>query len=72
MRKYKDHAVGMIREYHGKGIFVGFLEQVFSRDVPAWAPPGSMWEDTPQDNLGQFRELAFHVDGKDQMISPNF
>jgi hypothetical protein len=72
MRKYKDVMVGIIREYHAKGVAVGFLEQSLSQRVPVWAIPGSAWEDNPQYELGQFRELAFHVDAKDQMISPDF
>lgn len=72
MRKYKDRAVGIISEYRAKGVPVGFLEQSFSQRVPVWAIPGSVWEDNPQNELVQFRELAFHVDAKDQMISPNF
>jgi hypothetical protein len=72
MRKYKDRAVGIISEYRAKGVSVGFLGQSFSQRVPVWAIPGSMWEDNPQNELVQFRELAFHVDGKDELISPNF
>lgn len=72
MRKYKDRAVGIINEYRAKGVQVGFLEQSFGRGVPAWVQPGSLWEETPQNELGQFKELAFHVTAKDQMISPNF
>lgn len=72
MRKYKDRMVGIIREYAGKNVPTGFLEQSFSRGVPVWAPPGTVWEDTPQNELGQFKELAFHVTAKDQLIPPNF
>jgi hypothetical protein len=72
MRKYKDRAVGIISEYRAKGVPVGFLEQSFSQRVPLWAIPGSIWEDNPQNELVQFRELAFHVDAKEQLISPNF
>jgi hypothetical protein len=72
MRTYKDRAVGIISEYRAKGVPVGFLEQSFGQHVPVWVLPGSVWEETPQNELGQFRELAFHVDAKDQLISPNF
>lgn len=72
MRKYKDRLVGLVSEYRAKGVPVGFLEQSFSQHVPVWGIPGSMWEDNPQNDLKQFRELAYHVDAKDQMISPNF
>jgi hypothetical protein len=72
LRKYKDRAVGIIREYREKGVTVGFLEQSFGTRVPIWAMPGAAWEESPQNELAQFRELAFHVDAKDQLISPDF
>lgn len=68
-RRYKDQAVGIIREYNDKGVNVGYLEHAFTQQVPVWAMPGSGWENSPQDNLGQFKELAFHVTAKDQLIS---
>jgi hypothetical protein len=72
MRRYKDLMVGIVKEYAAKGVSTGFLEQSFTQRVPVWGIPGSVWEDSPQNELGQFKELAFHVNAKDQMISPNF
>lgn len=72
MHKYKDRMVNIIREYHVRSVPVGFLEQSFSQQVPIWVQPGSVWEDNPQNALGQFKELAFHVDARDQMIPPSF
>jgi hypothetical protein len=72
MRRYKDRMVGIVSEYRAKGVPISFLEQSLSQRVPLWAQPGSAWEENPQYELGQFRELAYHVDAKDQMISPNF
>jgi hypothetical protein len=72
MRRYKDAAVGIIKEYEARGVPVGYLEKVFSQQVPVWAPPGSVWEDNPQNNLWQFRELAFHVTADNQRIDPTF
>lgn len=67
-RLYRDRFVGIIREYHAKGVPVGWLENSVAGGSIGWIPPGSSWEDSPQDNLGQFRNLAYRVDGQDNLI----
>jgi hypothetical protein len=69
MRHFKDRMVGIIREYQLKGVPVRYLENDFSRTqlLPYIAAVGSVGEGA--DDLSQFRELAFHVDARDNLIT---
>ncbi len=72
-RDYKDRIVGIIRQYKLKGIPTGFLEPAAENHqfgASAFSVSGS-----PvcfQDEVCQFRELAYHIDARDQMIGPDF
>ena len=70
-RLYRDRFVGIIREYHTKGVPVGWMENAAAQGNLAWMPPGSPWEGTPQDDVTQFRNLAYRVDGHDNLIALN-
>ncbi len=67
-RLYRDRFVGIISEYHAKGVPVGWLENTAANGTLAWVPNGSSWEGTPQDDLTQFRNFAYRVDGHDNLI----
>src|SRR5260370_21695528 len=74
-RKYKDRIIGTIREYKTKGIPTGYLEAAAENHVFAASPfsqTGFLVPTCSQDELCQFRELAYHVDAKDQMIGTDF
>lgn len=66
---FKDAMVGIIREYEAKGVRTGFLESSLSQRPPYLCPPPSACENTPTDELYQFRELAYHVDGQGHLIT---
>jgi hypothetical protein len=72
-RECKDRVLGIIREYKVKGVPTGFLEagaenHSFGASLfPSIGSPVCF-----QDELCQFRELAYHVDARHQMIGPDF
>ena len=68
MKLYKDRMVGIVREYHAKGVPTGYLESSAAQRPPNWAMPGSGWEGSPQDEIWQLRDLAYHVDAKGNAI----
>ena len=61
--------IGIVREYNAKGIRTGFLENSLSQRPPMVVLPGSVFEASPNDELFQFRELAYHVDANDNLIT---
>jgi len=64
--KYKDRVLGVIREYQGKGVSTGWLERAAENHMFGASPFNA-----PvcfQDELCQFRELAFHVDAQDHRV----
>lgn len=70
---YKDRVIGIIREYKTKGVPTGYLEQA-AENHSFGASPFSV-SGTPicsTDEICLLRELAYHVDERDQMIGPNF
>lgn len=72
-RTYKDHIVGIIRQYKDKGVPTGWLEQAAENHPFGSSPFNQLGSPVCfQDELCQFRELAYHVDAHDQRIDPNF
>lgn len=69
MRHFKDRMVGIIREFDAKGVRTGYLGNSLAQRPPTVAQPGSMWELSQGDDLSQFRNLAYHVDAKDNLIT---
>ena len=70
---FRDRLLGIVREYKGKGIASGYLEQGFeqsNRMVGADAFGGSDLEDCFRfmSDICSLRELAYHVDDNDQPI----
>jgi hypothetical protein len=68
MRRYQDRMIGIVREYNAKGVRTRYLENDFKQRVPGAAFIGSDWENSPSDELSQFRDLAYHVDASDNAI----
>jgi hypothetical protein len=72
---YKETILGIIREYKTKGVPTGRLEQS-AENHPFGGAAFSMANGASpicfQDELCQFRELAFHVDARDQKLGPIF
>jgi len=66
---FRDRMVGIVREYNARGVRTGFLENDFTQRVPVIAFPGSPWEGTQIDELGQFRDLAYRVDARGNLIT---
>jgi hypothetical protein len=60
--------IGIVREYNAKGVRTRYLENDFKQRVPGAAFIGSDWENSPMDELSQFRDLAYHVDASDNAI----
>jgi hypothetical protein len=72
-REYKERLLGIVREYKGKGVATGYLEAAAENHTfgaSAFSMIGSPV--CSQDEICQFRELAFHVDAQDQLITTNF
>lgn len=65
---YKDRTVGIIKEYQAKGVKTAYLESAASQRPLAPAMAGSVVEGTCMDELYQFRELAYHVDGEGNLV----
>jgi hypothetical protein len=68
-KHFRDRMIGIIKEYQPKGVHTHYLENSFRQFIPGLAPPGSAWEDSPMDELGQFRDLSYRVDGRDHLIT---
>ena len=74
---FRERILGLVRQYRSKGLDIGFLEQAAEQPQRLF---GSYFAGGPELNtcwqysseLCQLRELAFHVDAKDEMtiISP--
>jgi hypothetical protein len=74
---FNERVLGIVREYKNKGVPIGFLEneaQQQDRQIGAFPFGGFSLDncDRYANDLCQLRELAFHVDTRDQMIGPNF
>jgi hypothetical protein len=67
--RYRDRLVGIVKEYEAKGVRVHWLANDFQQRPPAIAFLGSGMEGSPMDELYQFRELAYHVDAQDHLIT---
>jgi len=65
---YRDRMIGTIKEYDAKGVKTGYLESGARQRPPIFVMPGSVAEGTYMDDLYQFRELAYHVDGQGNLI----
>jgi hypothetical protein len=70
---FRDRLLGIIREYRGKGIPTGYMEQAFeqpNRFVGSAAFGGPALEDCLRfmNDLCLVRELAYHVDASDKPI----
>jgi hypothetical protein len=66
--RYKDRMIGIIKEHDAKGVRTGYLESSANQRPPVIMMPGSVGEGTYMDDLYQFRELAYHVDGAGNLI----
>lgn len=66
---FKEAMVGIVREYAAKGVRTGYMESTFSQRPPYVCPPPSACENTPTDELYQFRELTYHVDAQGHLIT---
>jgi len=69
IKKYKDRAVGIIKEYETKGIPTGYMEINFVRNPPQIPIEGTVvTPGSPYDELGEFRSLGYRVDANDVVI----
>jgi hypothetical protein len=64
---FKDRFVGIVKEYNAKGVRTGYLEYDFAQRVPYIPAHGSVTDGT--DDLSMLRDLAYHVDGRDHLIT---
>jgi hypothetical protein len=68
-KHFRDQIVGIIREYNAKGVKTAWLENTATQGNLSIAQEGSPWEGSRQDDLSQFRDLAYHVDARDRLIT---
>lgn len=66
---YRDLMVGIVKEYESKGVNTGWLESTLRQRPPYFPTDGSAAAGTAYDELYQFRELAYHVDADDDLIT---
>src|SRR5258708_6802174 len=74
---FSERVLRVVREYKNKGVPIGLLEieaEQQNRQIGAFPFGGFSLDncDRYANDLCQLREMAFHVDARDQMISPNF
>lgn len=67
--KYMDRITGIVREYNGKGIHTGWLENQAKNWFP-YPVVGSIGENTCSDLVWELKELYYHIDGYDVPIHP--
>jgi hypothetical protein len=67
--RYRDRLVGIVKEYEAKGVPANWLANDFQQRPPAIAFFGSGYEGSPMDELYQFKQLAYHVDAYDHLIT---
>jgi hypothetical protein len=67
--RYRDRLVGIVKEYEAKGVPAYWLANDFQQRPPAIAFFGSGYEGSPMDELYQFKQLAYHVDAHDHLIT---
>lgn len=68
MRQYSDQLVGIIKEYEAKGVPTMWLENAAKQRVLYTGNFQGPWMPNPNDELYQFRSLAYRVDGRDNRI----
>jgi hypothetical protein len=69
LKHFRDQMVGIIREYNAKGVKTAWLESTATQGVLTIAPEGSPWEGSRQDDVSEFRDLGYHVDAGDKLIT---
>ncbi len=67
--RYRNRLVGIVKEFEAKGVPVHWLANDFQQRPPSIAFFGSEMAGSPMDELYQFRELAYHVDARDHLIT---
>lgn len=66
-KHFRDRFVGIVKEYDSKGVRTGWLVNDFAQRMPAIPPAGSVMDG--MDEISQFRDLAYHVDARDHLIT---
>jgi len=67
--RYRDRLVGIVKEYESKGVTVRWLANDFQQHAPYLVFVGSAAEGSPNDEIYQLKELAYHVDAHDHLIT---
>jgi hypothetical protein len=67
-KHFRDVMVGIIREYNVKGVKTGWLETQAERGNLNIPMPEAAIENSAADDLKQFRDLAYRVDARDNLI----
>jgi hypothetical protein len=66
-KHFKDRFVGIVKEYDSKGVGTGWLANSFAQRVPMIPQAGSVMDG--MDEISRFRDLAYHVDARDHLIT---
>lgn len=66
-RHFRDRFVGIAKEYESKGVKTGFLANDFAQRPPYIPQFGSVMDGL--DEISRFRDLAYHVDARDHLIT---
>jgi hypothetical protein len=66
-KHFRDRFVGIVKEYENRGVRTGFLANDFAQRVPYIPQLGSVMDGL--DEISRFRDLAYHVDARDHLIT---
>jgi hypothetical protein len=66
-KHFRDRFVGIVKEYEYRGVRTGYLANEFAQRVPYIPQLGSVMDGL--DDISRFRDLAYHVDARDHLIT---
>jgi hypothetical protein len=66
-KHFRDRFVGIVKEYENRGVRTGYLANDFAQRVPYVPQTGSVMDGL--DDISRFRDLAYHVDARDHLIT---
>ncbi|SRR5713101_308723 len=66
-KHFRNRFVGIVKEYENRGVRTGYLANDFAQRVPYIPQTGSVMDGL--DEISRFRDLAYHVDARDHLIT---
>jgi hypothetical protein len=66
-KHFRDRFVGIVKEYENRGVRTGYLANEFAQRTPYIPQLASVMDGL--DDISRFRDLAYHVDARDHLIT---